>query len=178
MSLADASFETTRLVVRSCQLDDAKALSALMTPSISTWVAAWPAPLTIKAAATILSDNIAQAEQGNALAAVVIEKASSDIIGWLKIEISSAESGCAELGYWVGEKHQRKGYAEEMARGALDFGFGNLGLHSIRAGAQVGNDGSLRLLEKLGMTELGVESVWAPARQRYEDCIFWELKRP
>ncbi|MBO9395537.1 GNAT family N-acetyltransferase [Shimia sp. R9_2] len=83
-----------------------------------------------------------------------------------------------EFGYWIGEAYQRQGYAFEVSRGALDFGLHTLGLDTMRAGAQVQNHASLRLLEKLGMEPVGVERVWAPARQRHEECAFWQMQKP
>ncbi|CUH51221.1 GNAT family N-acetyltransferase [Shimia marina] len=172
MRLNTASFETSRLLVRACRLQDASALTNLMTPSISKWVAAWPTPLTLEATKSILTAAINAAQDGLAFGAVVIAKDTQHIIGWCKLDISESH---AELGYWIGEAYQRNGFALELSQGAIAFTFEDLKLDVLRAGAQVENIGSLALLKKLGMTRQNQQSVWAPARKRFEMCEFWSL---
>ncbi|WP_294221940.1 GNAT family N-acetyltransferase [uncultured Shimia sp.] len=172
--LKDTFVKTERLLVRACKLEDTHALTALMTPTISQWVAVWPSPLSVQDAQDILRNNIEAMQQGKVFAAVVVSKASSEIIGWCKLDISD---DCAELGYWIGETSQRKGFAMELSQAAIGFCFDELDITSVRAGAQVENTASLALLKKLGMSRESVEAVWAPARQRFEDCEFWRLDR-
>ncbi|GAA6180430.1 GNAT family protein [Shimia sp. NS0008-38b] len=174
----NTSFETERLTLRSCRMEDATALQALMTPDISAWVAVWPTPLSLSATEAILMECIAAMDAGHTFAALVEEKATGLVIGWLKLDITSANNVQTELGYWIGESFQRRGYAMEMSKGAIAFAFDTLGVKNVRAGAQVTNTASLNLLQKLGMTEDSVERVWAPARQRHEACTFWVLDRP
>ncbi len=178
IDLQNASFETERLVVRSCRIQDAPALQALMTPTISKWVATWPTPLTIAKTTEILRDCLQSANAGQSFAAVVEQKSTATPIGWLKLDISVTDQSRADLGYWIGEDHQRRGYALEMSQGAMTFVFDRLRLHRIRAGAQVANTASIAVLQKLGMTEEFVQDVWAPARQRSEACTFWEMENP
>lgn len=175
MDLTTTSFETERLLVRACCMQDADALTELMTPEISQWVAIWPTPLTVQDTQDILRSNINAAQRGSVFAAVVMLKETSEIIGWCKLDIGDDQ---AELGYWIGEAYQRKGFAMELSRGAIGFAFDHFGTSSVRAGAQVANTASLALLAKLGMTREGVEPVWTPARQRHEQCEFWSLVAP
>ncbi|MBE1294251.1 MAG: GNAT family N-acetyltransferase [Rhodobacteraceae bacterium] len=172
-SFLDFSIDTERLLLRPCRMEDADALTNLMTPEISRWVAVWPTPLSQQDTESILRNNIEAMQQGAVFAAVVLAKDSSDIIGWCKLDIAG---DCAELGYWIGEEYQRQGFAMELLQGAIDFAFNQLGAMSVRAGAQVANTASLALLAKIGMTRDGVEAVWAPAREQFEDCEFWSLK--
>lgn len=175
MDLSSTAFETPRLVVRSCTMSDAAALTNLMTPDISKWVAAWPTPITIGSTTAILSDTISAAASGAAFGGVVITKATGKTAGWCNLSI---EGDQADLGYWIGENYQGHGYAFELSQGAIRFAFVVLKLQKLRAGAQVANSVSLALLQKLGMQGEGIEEVWAPARQRYEACEFWSLTAP
>ena len=52
----------------------------------------------------------------------------------------------------LGRPHWGKGYATEAAAAMLDYGFGTLGLNRMHAHHMVGNPGSGRVLEKIGMT--------------------------
>lgn len=169
-----ATIETKRLLLRPCRMEDADALTNLMTPEISKWVAVWPTPLLKQDTQGILRNTIEAMQQDAVFAAVVMCKDSGNIIGWCKLDIAD---NCAELGYWIGTAFQRKGFAMELSQGAISFAFDQLGMTSVRAGAQVDNTASLALLAKLGMTQDCVEAVWAPARQRFEDCAFWHVSR-
>ncbi len=174
MDLNTASFETERLFVRACTPTDASALTSLMTPEISKWVAAWPTPLTEEQAEEVLCSVVEAANSGSVFGAVVIEAASGTVIGWCKLDLDGAE---AELGYWIGEDFHRQGFAFELSQGATEFAFEQLGVDLVRAGAQIENQASLALIKKLGMSREGVQRVWAPARQRFEDCEFWLIWR-
>ena len=62
----------------------------------------------------------------------------------------------ADLGYAFLPAHQGLGYASEAGAAALAFGFGARDLPRILAIVRPGNEGSLRVLEKLGMTDRGI----------------------
>ncbi|MCH2067806.1 GNAT family N-acetyltransferase [Shimia sp.] len=173
-SFLDFSIDTERLLLRPCRMEDADALTALMTPQISDRLATWPTPLSLSETQTILRNSRQHAMCGTSFPAVVIEKASSTIIGWCKLDCAE---GQADMGYWIGEAYQRRGFALEVAKGAIGFAFETLDCHQVRAGARVDNAASLSLLKKLGMSPQGIQSFWTPARQRYEDCAFWQLNR-
>lgn len=61
-----------------------------------------------------------------------------------------------DLGYAFLPAHQGQGYATEAGAAALEFGFRAKGLARILAIVQPGNEASIRVLAKLGMTERGV----------------------
>ncbi|MBO9473883.1 GNAT family N-acetyltransferase [Shimia sp. R10_1] len=125
-----------------------------------------------------MTDFLEAATVGKAFGAVIINKQTGEIVGWFKIDLSETPEVVGEFGYWIGEAHQRKGYAYEITRGAFDFAFHVLNVTVMRARARLYNDASLKLLEKLGMTCVGSERFWTPARERYEDCTFWEYEKP
>ncbi|MFG2503158.1 GNAT family N-acetyltransferase [Streptomyces sp. NPDC048441] len=56
-----------------------------------------------------------------------------------------------EIGWRLGRSFWGQGLATEAARAALDFGFTDRGLQRIVSIAQVGNDASERIMNKLGM---------------------------
>jgi ribosomal-protein-alanine N-acetyltransferase len=55
-----------------------------------------------------------------------------------------------ELLYGVAQEDWGRGYATELARAAIAYGFGRLQMPTIRASTDTGNVSSIRLLEKLG----------------------------
>lgn len=175
--LIDQTLSTERLDLRVVEPKDAPVLSELMSEGISRWVAAWPFPLSPTAAAEIIQTARAAAADGEALPLVAVERPTGRIIGWLKIDITAGSERIVELGYWIAEPAQGRGYALEIAKAAIDFAFSQLGADAVIAGAQVENRASHALLAKLGMTPSDEKPVWAPARQSWETCKFWRLDR-
>ena len=69
--------------------------------------------------------------------------------GFTKIDV---QNSCGEIGYVLNPDYHGKGIATEAARRVIKFGFEDVGLHRIEAKFMRGNDASLRVMEKLGMT--------------------------
>ena len=59
----------------------------------------------------------------------------------------------ANLGYWIRESAQRRGYAVEAARAVAWFGFDTLALTRIEIVAAEGNESSRRVARKVGARE-------------------------
>ncbi|RPI10335.1 MAG: N-acetyltransferase, partial [Actinobacteria bacterium] len=62
---------------------------------------------------------------------------------------------CIEIGWRLARRFWGKGYASEAARGALEHGFGELGLREIVSFTTVGNAASRRVMERIGMRSVG-----------------------
>lgn len=60
-----------------------------------------------------------------------------------------------EIGWVLGTRHQRQGYAAEAARCLLAYAFEALGCHRVIATCQPENVASWRVMEKLGMRREG-----------------------
>lgn len=65
--------------------------------------------------------------------------------------LSPREFESMELGYVFDTRWQMNGYATESARAILNYGFGTLNAHRIKAECNSKNIRSLRLMERLGM---------------------------
>lgn len=71
------------------------------------------------------------------------------------IGFSFAEGKLPDLGYWLGEDHWGQGLMTEAARGLIDAAHRTPHFERIGARALASNDGSLKVLEKLGFKRLG-----------------------
>jgi len=169
--MRSAHIHTDQLEFRPASVDDAAAITSLMTERISKWVAAWPFPLSLDQAQSILKAIEADAAAGNAYPFMVSERETGKVIGWLKIAASDLE-GCWEIGYWIGEAFQGRGFAKDVTRFALSYCFENLKAGRVIAGAQTTNTVSLSLLERMGLRHSHNQMVFAPARQRLEECEY------
>lgn len=62
----------------------------------------------------------------------------------------------ANLGYFVSEEHNGRGYATAAVRQAARFSFEEIGLHRVQAGVMTDNARSIRVLEKAGFRQEGI----------------------
>lgn len=175
--MSSFTLSTERLRLRVVEPDDAPVLAGLMTAGISRWVAAWPYPLTIPMVEVMVADALAGVAEGRTLPMVMTTKADGAIVGWLKLSKADADAPVAELGYWIGEPFQGRGYAFEAASAMVEAAFRRLGLQAVEAGAQLANAASHNLLRKLGMSEVGERRMFEPARQRHAMILFWRIER-
>jgi ribosomal-protein-alanine N-acetyltransferase len=72
--------------------------------------------------------------------------------------------GEASLGLYIATEYWGRGFATEAGQAFIKFGFDELKLNRIVTMVQVGNDASVRVLEKLGFilteTEIGLRSFY------------------
>ncbi|WP_073956096.1 GNAT family N-acetyltransferase [Thalassospira sp. TSL5-1] len=86
------------------------------------------------------------------------EKAGNQVVGrgllrWLPDE------SAVEIGYRLSRASWGKGYATELARAIIHYGFASLNLPAICGVYQPGNHGSRRVLEKCGLIDAGITNV-------------------
>lgn len=79
----------------------------------------------------------------------VVEKESGDIIGRAGFSCREGYDD-PELGFIIGVPWQRRGYAEEVCRGILLYGWECLEFDRVQALVEVENTASLKLCDKLG----------------------------
>ena len=81
----------------------------------------------------------------------VIDKATMAFIGWCGLKYS-LEKKEYDIGFRFHRKYWNKGYATETAKRCIEFGFDVLGIERIVGRAMKENTGSIKVLEKIGMT--------------------------
>lgn len=75
-------------------------------------------------------------------------------VGFTKIDCPHDR---AEIGYVLNPEYHHMGIGTEAARRIVEYGFSKLGLHRIEARFMEGNNASLHVMEKLGMTFEGYQ---------------------
>lgn len=89
----------------------------------------------------------------------VVEDATGECVGWCGLR--RMPDGDIDIGYRFFKSAWGRGLATETAKACLEYGFRTLGLKCIVGRADVGNIGSRRVLEKIGMTyECNETSDW------------------
>ena len=102
---------------------------------------------------------------------------TGELVGGSGVRITSARNREASMGYVLRRDSWGKGYATEAARAMLRVGFEVLGAHRVIGDVDAANNGSIRVLEKLGMTKEGLfrQGFWSPAHGHWRDTYRYAI---
>lgn len=171
------TIDTARLRLRAVEDSDASAVSRLMTPAVSCWLASWPSTVTEAYARERLAHMCEAVRNGHALCFAIERREDRSFMGSVSFFRSKLDPTRGALGYWLGEPYQRQGFMTEAVAPAVAAAFVRLDLQVIEAGAQPENHGSLAVMRALGMRPTGARLMWAAGRQRDELCEYYEVTR-
>jgi RimJ/RimL family protein N-acetyltransferase len=96
-------------------------------------------------------------------------KSDGPFIGLIALNVGPDKYKSAEVWYKIIADHWGKGYATEALNSILAFGFEQLKLHRIEAGCAIQNIGSIRVLEKVGMTREGEKRLCLPLKSGWSN---------
>ncbi|MDO4650695.1 MAG: GNAT family N-acetyltransferase [Eubacteriales bacterium] len=97
---------------------------------------------------------------------------NNEVIGSIGLFNVDDDVNQCELGYSIGSKWWRKGYASEAADAVIDYAFDTLEFHRIYASHHIENIASEHVLEKIGMSYEGT----LRDGQRNADGTYADLK--
>ncbi len=80
----------------------------------------------------------------------------------------------ADLGYRIAESAGGRGYASQAVREVLALAFGELRLLRVTASARVGNEGSIKVLERNGFQQFGLSRRSFELGGVWHDCAHFE----
>lgn len=111
-------------------------------------------PLSRDECATAIQQRISHVslsgDEDRIILAVVLQSTDT-VIGEVSLILRSAEARQGELGWILHPDHQGHGFAFEAAQELLRLAFYDADLHRIYARCDARNEGSWRLMERLGM---------------------------
>jgi [ribosomal protein S5]-alanine N-acetyltransferase len=159
--------ETERLLLRTFTPEDASLIYELnLDPEVTRYTG--DPVKDLKHAADILEQVILpQYALYNHGRWAVHVKANMEFIGWCGLK-TRPERQEIDLGYRFLKTAWGKGYATEAAFACIQYGFEKLNLQRIVGRAMPANIGSLKVLEKCGMTFIGDEVVDDHPAKTYE----------
>lgn len=151
--MSEPIFTTDRLYARPWSLDDAEAALCIYgDPEVMGWLVSEP------------YKNVEEQRRGlqalierNALRPpgmggwALIEKGKRELVGQVMLK-PLPDSELIEVGWHLARAHWEMGYATEAGRGALAYGFGEMGLETIYAIVRPVNDRSIAVTQRLGMS--------------------------
>lgn len=145
------AFETARLVVRRLRRDDLDEFARLCgDPEIIRYMDDGE-PLSREQTATWIDITLKNYEIRGWGTFGITAKTSDRLVGFAGFARPPERPGIVEIIYGFEPEAWGNGYATEVARGLIDFGFGACGMERIEATVDPENAASRRVLEKIGM---------------------------
>lgn len=100
---------------------------------------------------------------------------SGELIG--RINLSGVVRGAflsGNLGYWVAEASNGRGYATRAVNAAVEIAFGELGLHRVQAATLVHNLRSQKVLAKAGFARFGLAPRYLQIAGSWQDHVVFQ----
>jgi RimJ/RimL family protein N-acetyltransferase len=145
-----AVLQTERLLLREMTEADAEHLVRLgWNPNVSKYLPDHP-PASVEEAVRLLRTVIFPQYARRVGRWAVVRRDTGEFIGWCGLK-HYADANEYDLGYRYFEEHWGQGYATEAAQAVLRYGVERLRGARIVGKAMVGNAGSRRVLEKVGL---------------------------
>ena len=155
--------ETERLLLRKLTHDDAAAIvEEFSHPDVMEHLDADPPLDTLEGAIGFINWSYEWFDNKSGWRWGVVLKAENKLIGTAGFHRWSHSDFRAEIGYDYNRKYWGNGYATEVVRRMIQFGFEEMNLNRIEADCNEGNFGSARVLEKAGFIYEGLwrERIW------------------
>lgn len=159
--------ETARLTLRELSPEDAPAIEAAWQNSSAQWRYQAVEPEEFTNVAERIANYLkyrGDGERRRIYDYVARLKSDGSLIGG--VSLGRSHPAIASIGLRVVDAYGGHGYATELARRMLAFGFGDLRLNRIEADVALENKPCLRVMEKIGMRREGVarECIFAQGR--------------
>lgn len=155
-------FETERLRARAWTDDDAEAAYGIYRDDdVVRYLGSVPQPVESLDA---MRERIARWQsvnapyEGTGYGFWALERHDGTLVGATLLKPLPEHDDEVEVGWHLGKSHWGNGYATEGARGAVDHGFGTVGLDTVHAVIVKENAASVAVAKRLNMTYLGATS--------------------
>ena len=148
--------ETERFIIRELLPDDLEGMFELDSdPEVHRYLGNKPVTDKNKSAETIAFVRQQYEDYGIGRWAI-IDKETNDFIGWTGLkfvtEATNKHRNYYDLGYRLRRKYWGQGIATETALISLNYAFNRLNLSEVYAAAHCENEGSNKILRKIGFT--------------------------
>jgi RimJ/RimL family protein N-acetyltransferase len=149
--------------------------TACADPEIARWTTI-PTPYTPAHARRFVAQTRRWWEAGRTGAVfAIIERSSGRLVGMVGLE--PAESGLAEIGYWVAPEARRRGYATRAVRLVSAWAFADPALVRLELHTLAGNVASAAVAARAGFTHEGIARRALVFRGERVDDVVYSLVR-
>lgn len=157
--------ETSRLCVRCWNPGDAPSLKDAIDSNMDylrpwmPWVTDKVEPLAARIA--WIRKTRAQFDLDQEFVYGILDPAEREVIGGTGLHTRQGKHGL-EIGYWIQQKHEGRGYATEVSSALTKVAFEIHKMKRVHICCSVANAKSSRIPEKLGFQKEGVLKNWVP----------------
>ncbi|TRD21878.1 GNAT family N-acetyltransferase [Palleronia caenipelagi] len=142
-----AWIDTDRLHLRPLTPADGPALvEGVGNYDVSRWLSVVPFPYTQADAEAFVASPFAEARR---CWAICRKDRPNDLMGLISI--------AGEIGFWLARPHWGQGYASEACAAVIDAAFADPNRKEVSISHMHGNEGSRRVIEKMGFRHVGDE---------------------
>jgi ribosomal-protein-alanine N-acetyltransferase len=170
-----ATIDTDRLRVRPMGIEDTEAVFSFKSDIKVTDCYGQQPHRTMAETRAWIQRRIADQESRDCVFWVIALKENDLVIGECCLWNFDGCFKCAEIGYELHSDHWNRGIMTEALTAVLRYGFDEMGLHRIEACPLVTNEGSRRLLVKLGFKPEGTLRERQFFRARFVDQMYLGL---
>jgi len=166
---------TSRFILRELEPRDARALYVILsTEEVMRYYGSDPL-LAVYEAKNVIAYFKNQFQQGKAIRWAICDRETNELVGTIGFHNWTPQYFRAEIGFEVAPNHWRRGVAHEAASAVIRHGFDEFKFHRISALVAPENEGSNRLVQKLGFTEEGLLHDYAYSHGRFMDLTMYRL---
>lgn len=154
------------------EASDADELFPMIYQTAVTETIQWDGPESLEKYREGLAEREQQTKAGKSHLFTIVEVQTGKKMG--SIDMRPFEEGFrGDMGLWIGEKFQGKGYATQAIAQILEYGFEKLKMEKIEAQIFLGNASSRRVFEKNGFRLEGTTRKYSLKRGKYLDA--WSM---
>lgn len=148
----DFEIITPRLALRLIPAEDANALHHLLvqSPSLHTWLDWCNEKVSLKDAQDFLLATRLNWVKTEAFGFGIYDRETNALLGMAAVNELYHTFNMASIGYWVADRYQRRGYAQEAVSALAEFCFAKLSLTRIEIVCDTENTASQALIESIG----------------------------
>ena len=165
--------ETERLFLRPMQLSDAEDMFEYASDEETLSTLMWEGVKTLDEAKAAIYDWHLASPHGKW---AITLKDGGKLIGGVDVGLNHAHDK-GSFGYVINRQFWGKGYMTEAFAAIVDLCFMRLELNRVEARFYVGNEGSGRVMEKVGMKHEGVLIASEKIKGKFKDVVYYGLTR-
>lgn len=162
---------TERLTLRLIELSDSDSIHTLHSLPETDKFNTLGIPKNIQETKSIIEAWIKENNKSESknLTFAIEQSISKKFIGLIALKIGNEKFKNGEVWYKLHSDYWGKGFGTESLNSILNFGFEKIKLHRIEAGCAIDNIGSIKVLEKVGMTREGRKRQVLPLKSGWSD---------
>lgn len=163
------------LVLRPWRADDLDWLHAVgQDAEVARWVYL-PQPFGIEEASTYLEAAMGLWQDGGGASFVIADQTGDTPLG--AVTRFGPEGHAATLGLWLAPEGRGRGIGTRALRLVIEWSFATTDVTRIDCYIEVGNEPSMRMVERVGFRREGLLRAWDVGPHGPFDCVVWSILR-